>query len=361
MKQNTDGYFLCVPCAGGYYSFYNDFYNSDTAKRVYIIKGAADLCAHFILKELVKNAEKAEIATEKIYNVHSPDMLEALSLPEKGIYIINGGYPHAAESKYPIAVETVINADIFFNKEILIKNATAVKITSRLLEETQRRSINYLSAIKSVCSDSYSLLSTAVDRKKIQRYVQRFSAREFPSEKASPSKADIRFLSAATPNGIHTNYGSLNKCKRIITIDDSVGYTAGIIIDCIKKEAEKRGLKCTVCMCQTRPDERAEHIIIPEADIAFFTANKYHPSPDNTERTIHITRFLDRDKTENFRFRLSFNKKAEKELIKEVIKAEACAKELRDILNSYYAEALNTDKLKKYTETLSREIFGEKN
>ena len=357
MKQYTDGYFLCVPCAGGCYSFYPEFFHPETAKRVYILRGGHSLCTDPLLSRIAEEAQLRHIQIEKIYSQRRPAMLEALAMPEKRVYLIDGNDPRTIHIKYPIAVETIVNTDLVFDHDNLKRNADAIRLLEKLTAAEQRRSMNYLSAVRSVSEDSFHLLSGGLNQDKIRRYAARFAAREFPSGKGKKSRAKNRFLSAVTREGIWTNIQTLHTCKRVIAIDDSVGLAASALIYAIKQEAEERGLDCTVCRCQTHPAKKAEHILIPEANIAFFTANRYHPAPENTERTIHMTRFLDREQTANCRFRLNFNKKAIRELLEQTIKAEAEARELLDLTDAYYEAALNEEKLSELLFHLRREVF----
>ena len=359
MKQYADGFFLCVPCAGGHYSYYSEFCDADTARHIYLFKGGNGLCTHAFLARILREAEKRRLKTEKIYDASAPARLEALALPEQKIYFLDGNYPHGREAKYPVAVETLVNTDLFFERNTLRRNASALRLVGKAAAAQQRRVMNYLSAARSVWTDSELLLAPALDRDKIRRYAARFAAREFPAATGEKTRADNRFLSAITPQGIFIHEKTPAAAGRILVIDDSVGAAGSAFLHAIKREAEQRGLACTLCHCQLHPAEKAEHLLIPAANLAFVTANRYHPAPQQTERTIHMTRFLDRGKTADCRFRLSFNKKAMKELLSEAVKAQSAAGELRDMMNAYYEQALLEDDLAEAAEGLCREIFRE--
>ena len=357
MRQVADGYFLCAPCAGGHYSFYNEFYDPDRAKAAYIISGAEGVCTDRILRAVSDEARKRGLLAEKIYSAREPSELEALALPELGVYLLDGDYPRQIRAKYPLAVEKRINADDFIRRDRIALVRDEVRTAVRLFETEQRRGMNYLSAVRSVYSDSCALLSPCVNKGKLFRYAARFAAREFPVGNGGKTRAKNRFLSAVTAFGIWTNYETVSACGRVIAIDDSVGVVAGVLIGALKKEAEERGLPCILCRCQSKPEDKAEHLILPEQGLAFFTANRFHPAPANLERTIHISRFLDRDRAADCRFRLNFNKKAIRELTAEAVKAEAAAREIGKVLRSYYAAAVDEEKLENTVKRLNAEIF----
>lgn len=356
MQRHSEEFFLCVPCAGGYYSFYHEFYEPDTAKRVYLMNGAEGVCGDTILKAVGAEAEKRGLRREIIRSAFEPSEWEALALPEKGIYLLDDAYPRTVRARYPVAVETRVDTDALFDRpEVMRTDEFRAAVSG--LETERRRCMNYLSAVKSVCSDSFHLLSPCVDREKLRRYATRFAAREFPPAQAARSRAKNRFLSAVTGAGVYTNYGSLRGIGRVVVIDDGVGCVANLLIGALRREAEERGLSCTLCRCSTRPDDKAEHLLLPEVGLAFFTANRCHPAPDARERTIHVARFLDREKMSACRFRLNFNKKAEKELIAEAVRAQSAAAVARDVVRSYYKAALSPDRLTLCIERLIRDIF----
>lgn len=356
-QQNTDGFFLYLPCAGGYYSYYGSFFNPETAEKIYVINGGITFGTDIILKSVLKQAEKYSYTAEKIYNHIYPNILEAIGIPELKIYIVNGTVPGKANGKYPIIVEKTVNADDFFDIPRILKNADKIKMLSNSIETEKKRCINYLTAVRSVYSDSFALLNRGLNKDKLQRYAQRFAAREFPVNEKKPKKAKMRFLSCITPSGIYTNYDSIKRADRIISIDDSIGVASSALINELTAQAESRGLDCILCKCQTNPEGKSEHLIIPEANIAFFTSNKYHKAPENTERCIHTSRFIDRDIADACRFRLNFNKKACGELIAEAVNAEKAVKELQDILYGFYLDALNREKLDIYINKLTEKIF----
>ena len=359
MKQYTDGYFLCVPCAGGYHSLYSEFFQPETAKRVYILRGGHSLCTDTLLSRIAEEAQLRQIPIEKIYSQRRPAMLEALALPKQRIFLIDGNDPRTIRTRYPIAVETIVNTDAVFDHDSLKRNADPLRLLEKLTAAEQRRSMNYLSAVHSVAEDSFHLLAGGLYQDKIRRYAARFAAREFPAGQGKKTKARNRFLSAVTYDGVWTNYQTLNACQRVIAIDDSMGLAANALILALKQEAEERGLDCTVCRCQLHPAKKAEHILIPEANIAFFTANRYHPAPENTERTIHMTRFLDREQAASCRFRYNFNRKAIRELLAQTVKAEAEARDLLDVTDAYYEAALNEERLSALLFSLRREVFAD--
>lgn len=357
MNQYADGFFLCVPCAGGHYSYYSEFCDADTAHRIYLFKGGSDLCTHAFLAPIVREAEKRHLKIEKIYSPHAPTRLEALALPEQKIYFLDGNYPRVREAKYPVAVETLVNTDLFFDRDSLRRNASALRLIGKAAAVQQRRVMNYLSAARAVWTDSDLLLTPALDRDKIRRYAARFAAREFPAPRGEKSRAANRFLSAITPRGVFVNEKTIVNTGRVLAIDDSTETAASALLFAMKREAEQRGLSCTLCRCQLHPADKAEHLLIPQANLAFYTANRYHPAPKSAERTIHMTRFLDRDKTADCRFRLGFNKKAVRELLNEAIKAQSAAGELKDMMNAYYEHALREDDLAEAAEQLCREVM----
>ncbi|MBR1811525.1 MAG: hypothetical protein IJ766_07775 [Clostridia bacterium] len=353
----TDGCFLCLPCKGGYFSFYGDFCDPETAGHIYILKGANGLCSGYLLKTVCKRATALSIPVEKVYSRSRPGALEALALPQQRLYILDGSFPRAFEPKYPLAAETVVSTDDCFDREMLEKNKAALILIGKIMETERRRTMQYLAAVRSINADSSAILYPCVDRDKIRRYALRFAAREFPASEGRKKPRSI-FLSGITAQGVTVHYDTLKKYPIVNVIDDRDGAAASVLIENLKTEAEKRGLTAIVCRCQTDPENRAEHLLLPEAGTAFFTANRYHPAPERIDRTIHVSRFLDTEKLAANRMRLNFNKKAVRSLIEEAVAAEARVQDLQDMIDAYYEAALDTQRLEQTAAALTQDIFA---
>ena len=58
------------------------------------------------------------------------------------------------------------------------------------------------------------------------------------------------------------------------------------------------------------PEDKIDHILIPELKLAFLTDNRWHPVHLPSVQAVRCTRFLDRENLAAYRARLRFNERA---------------------------------------------------
>ena len=76
-------------------------------------------------------------------------------------------------------------------------------------------------------------------------------------------------------------------------IDSPVGYSNSSFMEIVTEGAIYRGLDVEAYYCPMCPEEKIEHIVIPELKTAFVTMNRYHdiqpweiPAPDESGQEI---------------------------------------------------------------------------
>ena len=95
------------------------------------------------------------------------------------------------------------------------------------------------------------------------------------------------------------------------------------------------------------PYEKIEHLFIPALRLCFVTSNSYHPIQFSGQRTIHCTRFCNKEGLKLRRKRLHFNKRAVDELFAQASSIQKEAKECHDALEQYYIDAVDFTFLEK--------------
>lgn len=89
------------------------------------------------------------------------------------------------------------------------------------------------------------------------------------------------------------------------------------------------------------PIRKIEHLFIPALRLCFVTSNSYHPIQFSGQRTIHCTRFCNKEGLKLRRKRLHFNKRAVDELFAQASSIQKEAKECHDALEQYYIDAVD--------------------
>ena len=92
-----------------------------------------------------------------------------------------------------------------------------------------------------------------------------------------PGRQKKFFASAITPGGI-VNYlrSLLNNIEKVYLISVPEGFSNHSFMEIIKEGAVYRGYDTEIFYCPMGPEEKIEHLVIPQLKIAFITVNEYH-------------------------------------------------------------------------------------
>ncbi len=76
---------------------------------------------------------------------------------------------------------------------------------------------------------------------------------------------------------------------------DDYGAVSRLLLELIRAEALARGYHIITCPCAMHPEDKIDHILIPELKLAFLTDNRWHPVHLPSVQAVRCTRFLDRE------------------------------------------------------------------
>ena len=85
------------------------------------------------------------------------------------------------------------------------------------------------------------------------------------------------------------------------------------------------------------PEDKIDHILIPELKLAFLTDNRWHPVHLPSVQAVRCTRFLDRENLAAYRARLRFNERAAAELLEHRRFPDLCKQTDEDAEQGYKA------------------------
>ena len=144
-------------------------------------------------------------------------------------------------------------------------------------------------------------------------------------------------------------------CDRIYLIDDEWGAASRLLLHALRSSALSAKLDIISCYCPLSPYEKLEHLMIPSIGMAFITTNRYTNVELEPYRRIHAKRFTDMTKLKIRKQRISFNRKAAREMLDEAIRLLVEAKNIHDDIERYYISSMDYAKVNtKVEETLSK-------
>ncbi|HHW46886.1 MAG TPA: hypothetical protein GXX17_08295 [Clostridiales bacterium] len=349
-------FFLGANSSRGYMSFYENAYDPSDGWCAYIIKGGFGAGKSLFFKRIAKSLIERGHCVELIVSPYSPQSLDAIIIPEKKIAILDAAPPHNVEPDLPGVSGLIVNLTDCLDVSVLHgKDAEILRLfkESQLLKE---RGLRYIEAAGTLANDSYQIALECTDTLKASRFAHNLAKRLIPRSKINKPHEWKRFLSSITPLGLVYFRSTLDKlCDEIIVISDEHGAAAKILMSTIRKHALDMGYEIYTCLCSLLPEQKIEHIIIPELSIAFCNTNRYIQY-EECDRRIHARRFTDAALIRQKKQRLTFNRRAIKELLEGSAELFAEAKKYDDEIDKYYNKAWNLEKMAEISNRIIEHI-----
>ncbi len=260
-------YFLSANSAHGFTSLGDEILKEESTKLTYIIKGGSRGAKQAFFKALGDKAGAAGLALEQLQSASAPELLEGLSLPELGLFFLDGTKPLVFEPEHPCIKTKYISLDRFLDYKALSLRKEDVKALYEECLAFEEKAFRYLAAVEMIGRNIFSDLFSESIAEIIKRRAAGICAREF-SDAGTRGSLQKRFISAFTYEGTISRYDTVNAlCSRVCIIDNEFGF-APFMLRLLLDGALKGGNNVIYCPCPLYPDLPA-HLLIPELSLAF--------------------------------------------------------------------------------------------
>ena len=277
MNEHPDKhYFPAANTPYGFYSLFGEIVPEEKARNIIYIKGGSGSGKSTLMKAIAKKARDKGLMCELYHCSSDPDSLDGLFIPENKTAIFDATAPHIMEPKYPGINGEIFNTAEFLNTQELLKHSEDVKALVQKKSELFFSAYNYLKAAKSLY-----VPETEVNKSEIYSLAKSILGGLKPSEETGVCRR--LFLSGITPNGI-VDFTELSLKGTIYGVFGN--ESASALIKEINRIANNNGLNTTIFYCPFSPQNKAEHLIIPELSLSFTTINDFHCAPKIHENII---------------------------------------------------------------------------
>ncbi len=345
-------YFLGANTPYGFHSLFNELYDPYDEWNLYIIKGGPGTGKSTLMKEIAKEALKHNLDVDYIPCSSDPSSLDGVIIPQLKVSICDGTSPHIVEPIFPGVCEHLINLSECWDSDKLKDNSSKIKIISMTCSKAHQKCIKYLKTAKLIEDEINRIVYPAINFDKIERFAERLT--DLKNIENPKGKTKTRLLSAVTPQGVIVyDKAFIESCEKLITIKDNYNVSQHIIAALIKD----KNANIIKFNCPLSPKTKTEHIIFTDSGLGIFTSNNYHSINTKTYKTISSDRFLNKEIIGKHKSTLAFLIESKKEMIDEAIVSLQLAKSSHDILERYYIEAMDFDKVENIKENLIKHIF----
>ena len=280
----------------GFFSYYKHILGQREANKIVCIKGGPGTGKSTFMNRIAEYFASMDEDIDYLHCSADENSLDGIVLKDRRIAVIDGTSPHITDPVTPGAVDKIVNLGEFWDEEAIAVNKSEIIDLNEETSRWYRIAYNYLSDAKSVYRSLEEIYNDASEDSEIYKVVADIVGSEYGDLDISlkPGKRKKFFASAITGDGV-VNYitSLLGDMKRVYMIDSPVGYSNSSFMEIVTEGAIYRGLDVEVYYCPMCPEEKIEHIVIPELKTAFVTMNRYHdiqpweiPAPDESGQEI---------------------------------------------------------------------------
>ena len=356
----------------GFFSYYKYILGQREANRIICIKGGPGTGKSTFMKRIGEMFAKLGEDIDYLHCSADEDSLDGVILKNRRIALIDGTRPHITAPVTPGAVDKIINLGEFWNEEGIALNKDEIIDLNEDCSGWYRIAYNYLNAAKSVFKSLEEIYYKAVEDSEIYRVVADIVTSEYGEYPIClrPGRQKKFFAGAITPGGL-VNYlrSLLDNIQKVYLVSVPEGFSNQSFMEVLKEGAVYRGFDTEVFYCPMGPDEKIDHIIVPQLSLAFITVNEYHDlepwelfdeEEDSEEREkeltlIDISDYMKQHVLEENTLLMAELKEEYEILLGRAIKALECARKAHMKVESMYIPNMNFTRI----SALSDEVFEE--
>jgi len=339
----------------GFYSFFDNIINLQTAKKVYIIKGGPGTGKSTFMKRIGDRLIEKGIFTEYFYCSSDFESLDGICASDFGVAFIDGTAPHIIDPVYPGAVEEILNLGEFFDTDKLSRLKVDIISLNTQINNYFNLAYSHLNSIFSLKKVINEIEDNFISDGYINKICEGICQQIFGYAKVSYRRGKGRklFLSAITPQGLKSFIREYaKKYYNIFIIHTEFDkWSQGLLH--IMEYALERGFDVESFWCGYNPN-KLEHLAIPELSTFIITSNKYHEITDDNYNNIRISM----DKQIN-----GYDKEIYNWLLKQIengidnaISYLKKAKELHDQLEKFYVASMDFERIDQRFEQIWEEV-----
>ena len=355
----------------GFYSYYGYILGQREANRIICLKGGPGTGKSTFLKNIGRKLEAAELSIDYLHCSADENSLDGILIPEKRIAIIDGTSPHVIDPMTPGAVDTILNFGDFWNDRMIGEEKDKIIEHNEACSRWYRIGYGYLQAARAIAKNLAMIQEEGIESSEIYGFTADVIHREFRGLEISikPGRIKKFFATAITPRGFYNGIKDiLPGIKKIYLINVPEGYRNQSLMQLILEGAKYRGLDVCCYYCPMGPEDKIEHLVIPQLSLAFVTANKWHDveaweltDMDGGEREIT---YLDACDFQSFCFTdanrrvLSDLSSHYEDMLQAAVYAFSKAKENHDAVEGFYTGTMDFEAVNQKAKELTEEILG---
>ena len=263
----------------GFFSYYRYILSQREASRIICIKGGPGTGKSTFMRKIGERFAEMGEDVDFLHCSADDGSLDGVVLKNRRVALIDGTSPHMTDPVTPGAVDRIVNLGDFWNEEGIAAYKDEIIALSEETSGWYRIAYNYLNAARSVYRSLEEVYNKALRSSEVYGLITDIVNREYAHFPIAmcPGRQKKFFASAITAGGL-TNYIEtlLENISKVYIISVPAGFQNSSFMEILREGAVYRGFDVETYYCPVEPDEKIDHLIVPELGLAFVTVNDYH-------------------------------------------------------------------------------------
>lgn len=345
-------YFAAISSGSGFINRFSDYFDPDKLDRLYIIKGGPGTGKSTVMKRVAEAAEKKGFEVIRCLCSSDPGSLDGILVPKLSFGMTDGTAPHAADPRYPGAVDVILDLYPFFDVEKLRREKEEL-VRLYALSAAFRKSCGRCRRFAALAlSEELAVTGSCLNTEKLGAAADRCAA----GIRGRRGGAYLRQISAFSTVGEITldTYGAI--CREKVAVCDEHG-SAFIFMNELKKRLTAAGTEFYYSVNTLLP-QNCEAIFVPEDGRYFHITGKAaeNGAADGGKR-VNMKRFVISGKVREARTRLRTCEKAVRALNAEALRLNGEAGVIHGMIEEIYKNAVDFDGVSGLTDDLIGRIL----
>jgi Cdc6-like AAA superfamily ATPase len=343
--------------ARGFHNLFES--NLSGLERLFILKGGPGTGKSTLMKAIGKKWNDIGYDVEYIHCASDNSSIDGVILRDLKVGIVDGTSPHVIEPKAPGALEEYVNLGLAWDSvQLSEKKEEILGLTDAISEDYATAYSIFYEALL-VHDEWEKIYIENMDYNKANELTDELIDKFFSKKTSRIAAAYHRFLGAATPNGAVDHVPNLTEgLKERYLIKGRPGSGKSTLLKKLAAKAEDSGYDVEIYHCGFDPNS-LDMIIVRQLGFAIFDStapHEYFPERSGDSIIDMYAKTITAGTDEKYAVELKEISGRYADKMKEAISFLAAAKRKHDILENYYIEAMDFEKIVEIQKQLDEEI-----
>lgn len=282
MDNGAVRFFLASKTGKGFVSYFERLLEPEGFGAV-ILKGGPGSGKSTLMKKIGRALSQEGHTVELIPCASDPDSLDAIIDRTVQRAMIDGTAPHMLDPVYPGARDALLNTGDAWDGALLRKRGREIM---RLSDETNgchAQASAFVAAAAALLDRCRAIAARYVDENAVRSAT---AALRLPQGEKGDPRSEYRLLSAVSVDRVeffHETLGAL--CADVTAIPDEWGAASERLLARVAEAARDANQRTVLCPCSLFA-QKTEHVLLPEAGMAFTRASRFHDASGLASRRV---------------------------------------------------------------------------